>query len=138
MIYIKDMGYVLKRHGWKWIIWVYPNYQPIGILVTLIWTWQTQVGWCMVQDGHYTFSYASDYSYCRWQSTPATGLGIAGCFIILAAQTISNIGGGCACCCVKQTLPPSSRTTAILCLIISWYVRCIVNPFSKSMNGNLH
>jgi hypothetical protein len=41
---------------------------------------------------------------------------------MLAAQIVGNVAGGCVCCCAKRALAQGSRTIAILCLVLSWFV----------------
>lgn len=75
---------------------------------------------------------------CNYPNSPALILGSSAAFILLAAQIIVTVAGGCTCC--KQGRPAprnspaaSNRSIAIICLVACWIT--FLNAFGLFLAG---
>ncbi|CAM6107823.1 unnamed protein product [Calypogeia fissa] len=76
--------------------------------------------------------------HCFYPSSPALALGVSAALVLLIAQVLVTVLGGCVCCRSAPPGPPNSpaasnRSVAIICLVACWIT--FLNAFALLMAG---
>jgi len=60
---------------------------------------------------------------CSQPKSPSVALGITSALVLLVAEVVVNAAAGCVCCCGGPYQSTCKKIIAIICLLVSWYLR---------------
>jgi len=60
---------------------------------------------------------------CIQLKSPSVALGITSVLVLLVAEDVVNAAGGCVCCCGDPYHSTCKKIIAIICLVVSCYLR---------------